>query len=122
MDRVGNYFNNYVDTGQAIPYYLLYRLAAGHNINRMFNTERVKMKNIILAAMFSSLIACGGVSEEQVNECEAQGGTVTPYLVENLITGEQMFHEQCELEQGLPKGCRYAICKLGSENCPIICD
>ncbi len=80
------------------------------------------MKKYIFLTLFL-LVSCGGQdiqTEEKVGECESQGGQVTPYLVENMITGDQFIHEQCEI--AIPKGCRKAICKPGAIDCPTICE
>ena len=82
------------------------------------------MKNyLFLILSVIRLVGCGGEmqTDDQVLECEMQGGEIVPYLVENMVTGDQFIYEQCEMEQVVPKSCRMAMCKPGSFNCPVVC-
>ena len=69
--------------------------------------------------VFICLLLTGCNLPEEVIECD---GEVVPYLVENIVTGEQFIQEQCKITSEIPKGCRMAICKQGTENCPVICE
>ena len=80
------------------------------------------MKNLLVGLVLLGLVACGGESElmieDSVLDCELAGGEIVHLFVENLSTGEQYIKEEC----ALPKQCKFAMCKPGAENCPIICD